>query len=564
MKRNIIRVIGAAAALLVAGVQGALALTAGSYSVTVSKLNGNGTLSDLQTVSATADTSGKLSFTLSTLPTNADVNFLVFTIKDANGVIVRKGLVPAPPAGNANKIGINDLATVQADAFLKGAELAGSDDPVLAAYLLVLLRSPQVTPSDIVALGNLGKAAILGGSGFEGYVATNGATPAKLAALKKCLVYNPDGTKKTLKHFAEGFFNAVESTTAGAAQDEMQKAGGLMADVFMDAAACADIELGVITNAHEAAGDAAQASGYMGGISSTVMKSLDSSMSAFHRKVGMVKMVAEYTDALKVLGATGTQVDQFVAAATALAQASAAIDTQYKDFYSDPDAYLSSHPGSNLTTIKQAIDTLYQNAWTTFQSAIAASGADIAALKAAITTTLSGIVLPTDFGTFRDTTGTQKNWPVQQVVMVKWLVGLIANGGIVTYTRTTPPIPTMMQNWLGTCSNTQYWDMMHCQQNGGTWTSQRRDYSHMTPSAAFNSYLGLQEDVSIAEMTKFSIWDNNAQPTSTQRQTAELSFIAALMTIQGNFVATKNAAGMAVTDAEKEAMVKLMLQPHAD
>ncbi|RNC67447.1 MAG: hypothetical protein ED859_14545 [Desulfuromonadales bacterium] len=566
MKRRIVKILCASAALLVAGVQGALALPAGTYGITVSKMNSNATLTDLQTISATADGTGKLSFLLSTLPNSDEANFIVFTIKDGNGAVVRRGIVPAPPAGDSNQVGINDLATDQAAAFIDAAQKAGSDDPILAAYLLTLLRSPEVSAADILKLGTLGKDAITGAGGFEDYIVTNGASPAKLAALKKCLIHNPDATKRTLRQFAKGFYTAVESNNATTAKDEMQKAGGLMADVFMDAAACADVELGLITNAHEAAGDAAGASGAItlgdpNCIAANVLTSIDQSMSAFNRKIGMVKMVTEYTNALNALGATGSQVNQFIAAATAMAQATAAIDAQYGEYFMNPAAYIQAN-GGDATTIRQAIDALYNTAWSTFQTAIASSNGEIAAMKATIMAVFPGITLPQDFGKFYDMSGTPNNWPVQQVVMVNWLMGLKMNGGSFSYTRATTPIPTMMQNWMGVCSNPQYWDKITCQNNGGTWTSQRRTYT--TPSAAFNAYLGLQEDVSIAEMTKFSIWDNGNQPTSNQRMAAEQAFMAELAAIKANFVATKSAGGSSASSAEKSAVVKLMLQPQAN
>jgi hypothetical protein len=558
-----------AVALAVTAVAGpSYALTANTtYTITISKLNSNGTLTEIETVPATTDTSGKLTFSLSTMPTNADANFIVFTIKDANGALALQGVVPAPPAGDANQIGINDLATKQAATFIKAAELAGTDDPILAAYLLVILRSPNVTPDDVLKLGTLGKAAITGNAGFEGYLAAN-VSAVKLTALKKCLIYNPDSTKKTLRDFTKGFFTAVESGDAATEKSETQKAGGLMADVFMDAAACADIQLGYITNAHEAAGNAADATGLMQGgadpISPNVVSSIDQSMTAFNKKIGMVKMVTEYTNALSTLKASGAQVDTFINAAKAMAVATSAIDTQYGDYFRDPAAYLAANQ-TDAATVKAAIDALYTAAWTSLQVAIASSNSEIDAMKAGIIATFPGIQLPSDFG--QNYNGFQvTNWPVQQVVMVNWMVNVIKNGGSISYTRDTTAIPAMMQNWMGVCSDTQFWDKSSCLTNGGTWTAQRHTFT--TPSAAFNAYLGLQEDVNIADMARNSIWSdangNQLQPTQETRMQAETDFIALLGTIKGKFIATKDAAGTSVTDMEKEAVIKLMLQPQAN
>jgi len=533
-----------------------------NYTVSSGKVNGDGTLTTIETVPATTDASGKLSFSLSSLPSNADANFIVFTIKDANGAVARQGIAPAPPAGDTNQIGINDLATTQATTFLRAATLSGTDDPILASYLLVILRSPNISDSDVTTLASLGKAAITGNGGFEGYMLAN-VSQASLSALKRCLIYNPDPTKKTLRDFTKGYFTAVESSDAATEDSETQKAGGLMADIFMDAAACAGIELGHITNAHEAAGDAADASGLMASISPNLLSSIDQSMNAFHNKIGMVKMVTEYTNALDVLKATGAQVDQFIAAATAMNLASQAVDTQYGDYFKDPAAYLNAHPGTDANSVQTAINNLYQNAWSTFQTAIAASDADIAALKASVVAAFPGMVLPPDFGKNYNETGIQQNWPVPQVVMVNWLVNLIKGGGSISYTRDTTPIPAMMQQWMGVCTNTQYWDQQNCQSNGGTWTVQRQTFN--TPSPAFNAYLGIQQDVQIADMTRNSIWSNPdgspRQPSKNERMQAETDFITLLGAIENKITALKG-NGTSATSAEKDAIIKLMLQPN--
>ncbi|QXE87658.1 hypothetical protein KP003_04450 [Geomonas nitrogeniifigens] len=555
----------AAATLLSFGAGTCFALTANSnYTITTSKLKSDGKLATIETKPAVTDADGKLTFTLTTLPTNAEVNFIAFTIKDAAGTIVRQGVAPAPPDGDVNQLGINDLATVQAATFLKAAELAGTDDPVLAAYLLTLLRSPDLQAGDLLKLASLGQGAIKGQGGFEDYLLGNGVSDAKLAALKSCLVYNPDSTKATLRDFTKGYYTAVQSGSTATETSETQKAGGLMADVFMNAAACADVELEQITNAHEAAGAAADATGLFsgpGGISTNLRDSIDQSMSTFNRKISMVKMVTDYTNALNTLQASGTQVSTFISAAQAMAVSTAGVDAQYGDFFRDPAAYLAAHPGTDAQTVQQAINTIFQNAWTTFQNAIASSNADITALKATITSAFPGIMLPPDFGTNNIGPQTQVNWPIQQVVMVNWMLNLIQGGGSISYTRDTTPIPPMMQQWLGSCSNTQYWDQQSCTGHGGTWTSQRSTFD--TPSTAFNAYLAMQQDVNIVDMARNSIWDNNNQPTQQQRMQAASDFMTRLGVIEGKIVATK-AGGASASSAEKKAIIKLMLQPNAN
>ncbi len=126
------------------------------YTITIQKMNSNGTVSEYSTTSAVADADGKLSFTLSSMPTNADCNFIVFLITDASGQVVRRGFVPAPPAGSTNALGVNTLSTAQTNTVLAAAAAAGTDNPIAVAFVLVLLRSPDATESDATTLAALG------------------------------------------------------------------------------------------------------------------------------------------------------------------------------------------------------------------------------------------------------------------------------------------------------------------------------------------------------------------------------------------------------------------------
>ncbi|HKJ21999.1 MAG TPA: hypothetical protein VKA13_02840, partial [Gammaproteobacteria bacterium] len=104
--------------LLLAGWLGGLntavaALTPGaSYTVVLSKFNSDGTVSAVSSTSATADSNGKISFSLSDVPNAPATNFVLLQVKDANGNVVRQGIAAAPPAGSTNLVGINDLSNV--------------------------------------------------------------------------------------------------------------------------------------------------------------------------------------------------------------------------------------------------------------------------------------------------------------------------------------------------------------------------------------------------------------------------------------------------------------------
>ena len=237
MKKHLFAAILSLSVLLLVGGGVAHTLTASTpYTITVYKMNNNGTLTSVTSTTATTDSSGKLSFSLSNMPTNSECNFIVFQITDGSGVVQRKGFAPAPPTGSTNLVGVNSLSTAQTNAIIAAAETLGSDDPIAAAFLLILLRSDAATTTDAAILAALGKDAITGTGGFEDFLLTNGVTPGQFALLKSYLVYNPTSGKKTIADLTASFKAAVDAVDSSTSKQEMQKAGGFMADVFMDAA----------------------------------------------------------------------------------------------------------------------------------------------------------------------------------------------------------------------------------------------------------------------------------------------------------------------------------------
>ncbi len=550
---------------VLAGTAAYAALTPGeTYNITIQKMNSNGTVTDYSTTQAIADSTGKLSFAFSTLPTNAECNFIVFILKNAAGDVVRKGFVPAPPAGNTNLMGINSLSTAQTNAVLAAGAVAGTDDPIAIAYLLILLRSPEATETDATTLAALGKEAILGPSGFEGFLTTNGVTATQLSTFKSRLIYNPTSGKKTIADLTASFKAAVDSGDATTATQEMQKAGGFMADVFMDAAEAAGIEFTLILAAHDAAGQVSDSETNRARILSltpSVRNSIEQSTSSFFRRIAAVKVKSEYTKALNTLNASGTQVNNYLAAVNTLMTDSGNIDATYGGYFQNPDAYVAAN-GTTHEAVRAAIDQAYQTVFTTFQNNITSTNAEITAMKANVISSF-GIAqgyLPNDFGTYRDFNGNTKNWPIPQVVMVNWMAGITAAGGTFSYTRDTLALPSFM-TWLGNCSAPQWFDQGSCQSNGGQWTAGRRIYN--TPSTAFNSYLGLQEDMWIIENSRFEIYQSGARPTREQEKQAKLLFQQRLDTAALRISGTTNGS-TAITADQKMAVIKLLMQPSMD
>jgi hypothetical protein len=542
-----------------------------TYTITIQKMNSNGTVSDVSTTAVTANSEGKLSFTLSSMPTNAECNFIVFIVKDANQVVQRKGFVPAPPAGSTNQLGINNLSTAQTNAILSAAEKIATDDPIPFAYLITLLRSDGATADDALLIADLGKYAIVGTGGFEDTLTANGVTATQLADFKSYLIYNPTAGKKTLRDLTASFKTAVDSGDTTTAKQEMQKAGGFMADVFMDAASSAGIDYTLILAAHDAAGDVAQShqADIISQLTANLQSSMDQSMSAFFQRIAAIKVKGEYTKALNTLNASGTQVDTFNAAVNTMMTAMVAIDSDYADFYNDPQGYCTAQ-GKDFATVQNEVSTRYQVAFAAFQTAIAASNDDIDQMKDNVAAAFGidkNTQLPPDFGKYYDFTGTQKNWPIPQVVMVNWMAqNVVATGGSLTYTRDTLAIPSNMQQWFGTCDDSHFYDKSGCESNSAHWTpAGRTDYSAMTPSSSFNAYLGLMEDIQIIENARYELYYTYGvnQPPRDEEKANKLLFQQRMADAAERIGGTTDGT-TAITAAQKDAIIKLLMQPSMD
>jgi hypothetical protein len=103
----------------------------------------DGSVTEMDSTTATADADGKIGFSFSSVPTSPDTNFLVLSLLDASDTVVRKSFVPAPPAGGTGELGLNELSTVQTNMILAALAAAGTDDPIVVAYGLILTRSPR-------------------------------------------------------------------------------------------------------------------------------------------------------------------------------------------------------------------------------------------------------------------------------------------------------------------------------------------------------------------------------------------------------------------------------------
>lgn len=540
------------AVLVLAGLTApsAWALDAGaSYTVTLHKLLSDGTLEEISSTTVTADANGKIEFSLTNLPTNEETNFLVLTVTDSNDEVVRRGFAPAPPAGATTETGINTVSTSQAEAIIAVAELAGSDDPWAMAYLLVLTRAPSLEDSDIEALASLGQNVILGENGMLAFLRSQGVTASQLETLKEKLVYNSAEDSRDLSDFTAMFKNAVDQDD----NEAMAKAGGFMAEVFLDAAVAAGVDPGLILAAHQKGGEVVEGAGIreiVARMSETLQRSMEQSMSAFHTRLAAMLVQKDYTNALNILEATGDQVDRFLAAVRAMIQGFEAIDAQYAEYWMNPDEYVQNH-NTTHEEVQQALGQAHEAVFQQFMTNIQATDADIAAMRTAIAQSqnMNEGDLPPDLGTFRDFNGQVLNWPIPEVVLHNWVAAILSAGGNLEYTRDTLPVPPNM-GWL----------------NQGT--GERTDFVNQFPpeAASFAALMGLREDIEIIEFTRYMAWENVDPATTTQEEMMQIEREARILFEQRLAQAAGRIGGTTdgqtpISTAQKKAIIKLMIQP---
>ncbi|MBI5462696.1 MAG: hypothetical protein HY941_10985 [Gammaproteobacteria bacterium] len=540
---------GMAVALALGYVAPTYALTAGAdYTVVVSQINSNGSLTAVTSTTATADVDGKIGFDFpATMPTADEVHFILLQIKDSNNIVVRQGIAPAPGAGETNLVGVNPLSDVQADALQTVMADNGTDDPLAAAFGLVFIRSESLASSDIPGLSQMMATAIRGDDGMEAFLLANGVSATQLATFKDRIIYNATAGATDMSDYIAFFKTAVDSDS----DDDLAEAGGLMGDILIDAGAAADIDPQLLLAAFDAAGDATGLEAAMASISSGFQGSVMAAVSGFQTRVSSVVIKKEYTDALGTLGGSQSLIDRFNAGVQDFITAQRQVDTQYGDYFMNPDGYLAANPGVTEQQIRQAIDTAFQNAWGDFEAAIGSTNAEITTMRSKVAQALGINVgdLPVDLGQKRDFDGNTVNWPIPQTVAVSWVADTLVNGGNLGYDRDTTPVPAMMQNWLDSDNNP-----------GNGVDGLRHDFTGMGMPVDFASLMGLMEDVQIVENSRYAIWDGGNQPTADERQQARLTFLANLATLAGNISGTSNGA-TAINADERKSLIKLMMQP---
>jgi hypothetical protein len=123
-----------------------------------------------------------------------------------------------------------------------------------------------------------------------------------------------------------------------------------------------------------------------------------------------------------------------------------------------------------------------------------------------------------------------------------------------------------MKEWFGTCLDPTKFNKTDCEAVPSVWTSARKDYLNpplATPSASFNAYLGLMEDIQIIENARYAIYWGGANPTREEEKQAKLDFQQRMEAAAERIGGTTDGT-TAITDEQKDAIIKLLMQPSMD
>jgi hypothetical protein len=535
------------------------ALTAGeTYTITIQKLNSDGSLSNVgSSASATANSSGKVSFSLAGIPDNSTCNFLVITIKDSQDNVVRKGIAPCPNAGDTLPVGVSSLTNAQTDALLTAIASAGTDDPILAVFGFAIVRSSTISSSELSFVAGMANQAINGTNGYVDYLLNNGVSSSQIADYRKIIVRK---LADTSTGYSKLMKDAVDASGTAAKLNARGEAASKLLRVLVTASTDAGFSQDRVIEAFNAMGAIivplmTQAVGN-GTLSSTTQKIIDSSIGGGIQRLKADRDIEKYSQALTTLGASGTDLNNYQSAANIL------MNTMTSVFKTFEQVFDGNETASDIQTAQSVFDTAMQNAFDQFQTDTAVSNARINTMISNIESALgmnpgSSGLSPNDFLYYKSD-GTPVNWPVTMVILMDWISNTVSNGGSISYTRDTTAIPSTV-TWLGSCSVNGYHDQADCTSNGGIWTSQRTDFAAQGMPSICATIFGIQEDIWILESVRWAA-QAAAGNNMSAMEIAEKNFANSVASLAGNISGTTDGS-TPLSSTIKSAIVTLLKSP---
>lgn len=553
--------------MIILSVSNGYALTAGEiYTIEIDAIGSNGAIVDLSglTTSAEADSNGKIAFSIAGTPDRTSYNFLVVTVKNPDGTTARRSIAPTPTAGATVNLGISNVTEGQAEALISAMQTAGSDNPIMVAFGMVILRTGSLSSADLARVATASRAAV---NGFENELTTNlGVSSAQMTTFKSGIV-------SRLNEFTSLYKDAVDATTDAAAAQNRGKAAGLLMQIFVHSATDAGFNEDYVELALMAAGDAVDDDSSWSSLPAAFRSAVDAEMGSAMQKLRAEKALKKYTEALTLLGASSTQISRYTTAAntlfTAMENAFKAFEALFQDESSMPSA-------GDISSAQSTINTAMESAFSSFITNAASSSSEIDTMATAMKSgfcsgdagcetaidNMKGSSASNSMFSFRTQGGTAVYWPIPMVAAVTWTANAVAAGGSLTYTRDTLAVPALL-NWLDSddnggngVNNTRHdWDATN---NNGVASDEK------SMPASLAALFGLREDIQIVEFTKFSDFQNiGGQPTMVQMKTIMNSLKTRLEARASDISGTTDGS-TAITAAQKKALVTTSLSPDFD
>lgn len=552
--------------MIVLAVSNGYALTAGTtYTIEIDAIGSNGAIVDLSglTTSAEADSNGKIAFSIAGTPDRTFYNFLVVTVKNPDGTTARRSIAPTPTAGATVNLGISNVTEGQVEALISAMQTAGSDNPIMVAFGMVILRTGSLSAANLARVATASRAAV---SGFETELTNLGVSSSEMTIFKSGIV-------SRLNEFTSLYKDAVDAATDAAAAENRGKAAGLLMQIFVHSAADAGFNEDYVELALMAAGDAIDDDSSWSSLPAAFRSAVDAEMGSAMQKLRAEKALKKYTSALTALGASSAQISRYTTASntlfTAMENAFKAFEALFQDESNMPSA-------GDISSAQSTINTAMESSFSSFITNAASSSSEIDDMATAMKngfcnndstcistiTTMRGSSTSNSMFSFRTQGGTAVYWPIPMVVAVTWTANVVAAGGSLTYTRDTLAVPSMM-NWLDSddnggngVNNTRHdWDSTN---NNGVAS----DEKGMPDSLA--ALFGLREDIQIVEFSKYAAFGAIiGQPTMAQMKTIMNNFKTRLEARASAISGTINGS-TAITAAQKKALATTSLSPDFD
>lgn len=549
-------------ALIFTGANAGALTTGETYTISVQKVNSDGSLSSIGVSStATADSDGKIAFTLSGIPDNGSCNFLVTTVTDSGDTTVRRSIAPCPNAGEALPMGVSGLTNSQTDALIAALAEAGTDDPILSVFGFAIVRSTAITSSELTFLAGMCNQAINSDDGFLDYLTDNGVTSAQIAAYRGYII-------QRLANISSGYSKLIKDSVDATTEEEKLNARGEAASklllVLVQAATDAGFSQDRILEAFNAMGDVVEplmTQGILDGdLTAATAQMINSSIGGGIEKLKADKEIEKYSAALITLGASGSDVTSYQTAVTDL------LDAMTTAFQAFEQVFDGTETEADIQTAQTAMDTAMQTAFGQFMTDTAAGtvvddGPDetsritqmIANIDAALQ--VDSELTPDEFMFYKND-GSRVYWPLTMVILTDWISSVVSSGGVVSYTRDTTQYPA-----YGYCSDPQYYLQADCE-SPDTWTI--RDRTVFGPGgedipASYATIFGIQEDIMILEFNRWAAQSEAGEDMSAHT-VLEKSFSDSVSGLAANISGTTDGS-TAISSTQKSAIVTLLKSP---